>query len=95
MSSTIIRSAVFLPTPGMLESARTSRRASDATRSSGDIPDITVWASFGPMPETAISFRKSRRSRSVQKPKSASASSRTWVWTKNETTPPGSIFCTS
>ena len=54
-SSTTMRSAVFLPTPGMRVSRATSPRWIAPTSSRGSMPESTASASFGPMPLIAIS----------------------------------------
>ena len=45
-----MRSAVFLPTPGMRVSRATSCVRIARISSAGSIPDSTASASFGPMP---------------------------------------------
>ena len=45
-----MRSAVFLPTPGMRTSRSTSPRRMASSRSCAASPESTVMASFGPMP---------------------------------------------
>ena len=55
------------------------------TRSRGSMPDNTDRASLGPIPLTAISRSNIDSSRAVTNPNNAIWSSRTWVWTRNET----------
>ena len=52
-SSRTMRSAVFLPMPGIATRRATSPRGSRRTSSRGSMPDNTASASFGPMPLTA------------------------------------------
>ena len=49
-SSSTIRSAVFLPTPGIAVSRATSPRSMARISSRGSMPESTASASFGPMP---------------------------------------------
>ena len=68
-SSSTMRSAVFLPTPGdahqLLDFAAADGRRSGRRRAS---PESTLTASVGPMPLTPISFSKSAFSSCVRKP---------------------------
>src|SRR5205823_5329764 len=76
-SSSTIRSAVFLPIPG-IDWNRAASPSTIARRSSaGGDPDTTARATFGPTPFTARSWTKSSRSAGSANPKSWSASSRT------------------
>ena len=50
-----MRSAVFLPTPGIRVSRATSPRCTAWTRSAASIPESTARASLGPMPLMPIS----------------------------------------
>ena len=54
-SSSPMRSAVFLPTPGIAVSRATSLRRDRPHQLRGSMPESTASASFGPMPLTAIS----------------------------------------
>jgi hypothetical protein len=67
-SSRQIRSAVFLPTPGIEESLRTSSRAMASARSATSMPERSFCARVGPMPEIEISFSKAVFSSAVANP---------------------------
>src|ERR1017187_2489380 len=67
-SSSTMRSAVFLPMPGMRTSLSTSPRRMALMSSGAASPDRIVTASLGPMPLTPISFSKSAFSSCVKKP---------------------------
>ena len=82
-SSTTIRSAVRLPTPGAACSIETSPAETAASSVRGGAPERTASATFGPTDCTASSIRNRSRSASVREPvQEASASSRTTrcVW---------------
>ena len=78
-NSNTMRSAVFLPTPGMRTSCATSPPRIASMMAGAASPDSTLMASEGPMPLTEISFSNSVFSSAVKKPNNASASSRTCV----------------
>jgi hypothetical protein len=63
-----MRSAFFLPIPGTLVSRRVSPASMVSSRSAASMPDSTVIAARGPMPETWIRSWKSARSPSSRKP---------------------------
>ena len=63
-----MRSAVFLPTPGMRVRRATSSRWIAVTSSRGSMPESTASASFGPMPLTAIRRSNTVSSSGVAKP---------------------------
>ena len=63
-----MRSAVFLPMPGIRVSRWTSPPRIALVRSAAASPDSTVIASFGPMPLTPISFSNSIFSSAVRNP---------------------------
>ena len=65
-SSTTMRSAVFLPMPGMRVSAVTSPACTSRANSSTLTPDSTASAIFAPMPLTFCTSRNSRRSALAQ-----------------------------
>ena len=67
-SSTTIRSAVFLPTPGIFVSAEESPATIVSISSSGLIPEITLSAPFGPIPETESNARNSSFSKRMRNP---------------------------
>ena len=67
-SSTTIRSAVRRPIPGTAWSRAVSPAATAPSRSRGEPPERTAWATFGPTPWTPISRRNRSRSSSVAKP---------------------------
>jgi Holliday junction DNA helicase RuvA len=69
-SSITMRSAVFLPTPGMLVRRARSDCRMARMRSAGSMPESTPSATFGPMPLMPISRSKSVCSSSAAKPKS-------------------------
>ena len=66
-SSSTMRSAVFLPIPGMRVSRATSFPRIAPTISSAAMPLRIVIASFGPIPLTVISFSNSSFSDGTQK----------------------------
>ena len=63
-----MRSAVFLPTPGMRVSLAMSARWMAPTSSRGSMPESTASASFGPIPLTPISRSNTASSSGVAKP---------------------------
>src|SRR5262249_15741038 len=77
-SSRTIRSAVFLPMPGIAWKRAESRRAIARASSSGGALETTARATLGPIPLTPRSWTKSERSAASANPYSWSASSRTW-----------------
>src|SRR5262249_33489783 len=87
-SSSTMRSAVFLPMPGIRVSEAMLLPLMAATIASAGMPLRIVIASLGPMPLTLISFSKSCFSSLRKKPNRASASSRTWVCTNMATSAP-------
>ena len=74
-SSTTMRSAVFLPMPGMRVSAVTSLVCTSRANSSTLTPESTASAIFAPTPETRCTSRNRRRSFSRRKPYSDTLSS--------------------
>ncbi len=74
-SSTTIRSAVFLPMPGMRVSAVTSALVTIRANSSTLTPDSTASAILAPIPVTRCTSRNRRRSPSRRKPYSDTLSS--------------------
>ncbi len=83
-----MRSAVFLPTPGIFTSCSIAPLRIAAIRSAPARPLIAVTASFGPMPLTVINFSNSDLSAAETNPNSDSASSRTCVWMCSDTSCP-------
>ena len=75
-SSTTMRSAVFLPMPGMRVSAVMSPVCTRRAKSSTLAPDSTASAILAPMPLTFCTSRNKRRSLSRRKPYSDTLSSR-------------------
>ncbi len=63
-----MRRAVFLPIPGMSEIRATSVRRTASSSSAGSIPERMFSASFGPIPEMPMSFRKSLLLRGRREP---------------------------
>jgi hypothetical protein len=78
-SSGQMRSAVFLPTPGIVASLRASPRAMASARSFASMPERIFCASVGPMPEIEINFSNALFSSDDANPYNESASSRTCV----------------
>ena len=70
-----MRSAVFLPMPGMRVNAVTSLACTNRAKSSTLTPDSTASAIFAPIPLTFCTSRNSRRSDSRRKPYSETLSS--------------------
>ncbi len=68
LRSTMMRLAVFLPTPGTAVSAATSSSATVRARRDAGIADRIESATFGPMPCTPFSNRNSVRSCSSRNP---------------------------
>ena len=77
-SSTISRSAVFLPTPGTSDSAAVSLLATMSTMASGGCVASTAIASAGPMPCAPMSTWNVPRSSRAANPYSVWVSSRMW-----------------
>ena len=77
-SSSTIRSAVFLPMPGMAWKRTVSSRTIARRSSSTGEPETIASATFGPIPFTLSSWTNSSRSERSAKPYSCIASSRTW-----------------
>ena len=67
-SSTISRSAVRLPTPGTAWKRFASPAAIARSSSRGAPPERIAIATFGPIPETEVRWRKRSRSSSLAKP---------------------------
>src|SRR6266478_362151 len=84
-NSTTMRSAVFLPTPGIFVSRTRSLPRIAGTSSSTLIPLKIFSASVGPTPDAESSISKKCFSRADTNPYSASASSRTCVWIRRVT----------
>src|SRR5882762_7917085 len=84
-NSTTMRSAVFLPTPGIFVKRTRSPPRIAGTSSSTLIPLKIFSASVGPTPEAESSISKKCFSRADTNPYSASASSRTCVWIRRVT----------
>ena len=76
-SSTIRRSAVFLPTPGTLVSTPTSLFCTASDSVDGSSEEMIANASFGPTPLILTKVRNNSRSAVSQKPNNSCASSRT------------------
>ena len=70
-----MRSAVFLPIPGMRVSAVMSPACTSRANSSTLTPDSTARAIFAPIPLTFCTSRNRRRSGSRRKPYSDTLSS--------------------
>ena len=74
-ASTTIRSAVFLPIPGIRVNAVMSPAWTSAANWLTDAPDRIASAIFAPMPVTFCTSRNIRRSASLRKPYSDTLSS--------------------